>query len=446
MRRFVPPWMALVLLLAASTAASAGQFILRARTTADADTLCRRYGLIDVRLVHQQGPEEVCLVLANTQSAAEDSALRALVAADPLTVSIETDTSLALAESTSAGPALAQSTAAILEAFSRQAPVAYFGRQMPGGYVSQPAAGVIRLADAQQLATGGGVVAIIDTGIDPGHPALADVVVPGYDFVNDVGGVPTDFADLAQSTAAILEQLSGAAPNSVAILNQSTAAILEQATSNMLNAAQLPAAFGHGTMVAGLVHLVAPTASIMPLKAFRADGNASMSDLVSAIYYAVDHGATVINMSFTLAGPSQSLLDAITYAASQRTLLVAAVGNGGSQMTTYPASWPGVIAVASTTLADQRSVFSNYGRVDLSAPGEALITAYPGNHYAAVWGTSFSTALVSGAAALLQQWRPGLTEANALKVLEQGASVPSSLGKARLDLHRALVYLFHELN
>ncbi len=77
--------------------------------------------------------------------------------------------------------------------------------------------------------------------------------------------------------------------------------------------------------------------------------------------------------------------------------MVAAVGNNGSQIATYPASWKGVIVVASTSMTDHRSAFSNYGAVDMSAPGEALIIPYPGNHYAAVWGTSFSTALVSAA-------------------------------------------------
>ena len=62
----------------------------------------------------------------------------------------------------------------------------------------------------------------------------------------------------------------------------------------------MPVAFGHGTMVAGLIHLVAPTARIMPLKAFRADGTSTLADILRAIYFAADNGARVINMSFSL--------------------------------------------------------------------------------------------------------------------------------------------------
>ena len=437
-RQFLTAWLALVGLVALAASADAGQFILRARTGADADVLCARYGLVDVKVVHLQGADEICVVTADTQSAADADALRARVLADPLTEGFEVDSSQALAE-TASSAGLAQSTAAILEGFTLQPPLTYFGSQVPSAYVAQPAASIIRLAAAQRLATGAGIVAVIDTGIDAGHPALAGAVVQGYDFINGVPGFPSDLAEISQSTAAILEQLPAGAPDSVALLNQSTAAILEQSTAAILESAPLPAAFGHGTMIAGLIHLVAPTASIMPLKAFTADGSAQLSDLVAAIYYAVDNGATVINMSFTLAAPSQSMLDAISYATSQGVLCVAAAGNSGIQIDTYPASWSGVLDVASTTNADQRSLFSNWSsRVDLSAPGEALITAYPGNHYAAAWGTSFSTALVSGSVALMHQYAPRLNESAAMKALENGADVPSGMGKARLNAYHTL--------
>jgi subtilisin family serine protease len=438
----------ILLLLAAAVAlgaltADAGQFIMRTRSSADSDTLCRRFGLVEVRSVPHVGPDDICVVSAPTASSAEDAQLKAAVSADPLTLRFDIDGPVQLAESASSSAALAQSTAAILEGFSSQPPVLYFGSAVPGAFVTQPATSIVRLKAAQSIATGAGIVAVIDSGVDPTHTALAGALVPGYDFVNGVAGVPTDWAEIQQSTAAILEQVTP--PDSVAILNQSTAAILEQSTAAILESTQLPAAFGHGTMVASLVHLVAPTALIMPIKAFRADGSAELSDLVSAVYYAVDHGAAVINMSFTLVAPSPSLLDAIAYAASQRVLCVAAVGNDGSASSDYPASWPGVVAVASTNMYDQRSSFSNWGfRVDMAAPGEGLIVAYPGNHYAAAWGTSFSTALVSGAAALIAQFRPGLSEAVVLEILEKGACVPNYLGKARLDVYSALSRMLRE--
>jgi subtilisin family serine protease len=441
-RRFLP-WLVLSTLLVTSAVADAGQFILRARTTADAETLCQRYNLVDVRTIHLQGADEICLVRSTTSSPANDLALKALIAADKLTESIEVDTSFKLAE-TASSASLTQSTAAILEQFAGQTALPFFGSRVSSAYLGQPAAAIVHVGPAQRFATGAGVVAIIDTGVDPLHPALAAALVPGYDFINGVPGFPSDFADLAQSTAAILEQVSSPLLPAIAVLNQSTAAILEQSTAAILEGLPMPAAFGHGTMVAGLVHLVAPTAWIMPLKAFRADGNAQLSDLVNAIYYAVDNGATVVNMSFTVASPSQALADAVAYAAANGVLCVAAAGNGGVQMDTFPASWAGVVSVASTTNTDQRSLFSNWGsRVDLSAPGEGLITTYPGGHYAAVWGTSFSTALVSGAVAIVHQFSPRISESDALKILEQGAHAPGGMGKARLDLYLALTeFLF----
>src|SRR6185295_14874653 len=95
-------------------------------------------------------------------------------------------------------------------------------------------------------------------------------------------------------------------------VNGSTVAMVDPAIATLLT--QLPHAFGHGTMVAGLVHVVAPTAMIMPLKAFKADGTSNAFDIERAIYYAVDHGAKVINMSFSSETPSTELTRAIDYA------------------------------------------------------------------------------------------------------------------------------------
>jgi subtilisin family serine protease len=287
-------------------------------------------------------------------------------------------------------------------------------------------------------------VAIIDTGVDANHPLLRNVVAPGYDFTRNVAGSASDLIDLTQSTAAILEQSTAAIleQNSVVTLNQSTAAILEQSTAAILEGLpSLPAAFGHGTMVAGLVHLVAPTAKILPLKAFNADGTSQLSDIIRAIYYAVDNGARVINMSFSVEEPSAALMRAVAYATNHRVTCVAAVGNRGREMVVYPAAYRNVIAVASTSNTDQRSVFSDYGDavVTLAAPGETLITTYPGAHYAGVAGTSFSAALVSGGVALMLDAFPGLTPRQADSDLGRGATVVALPGLGRLDLLRAVL-------
>src|SRR5205807_8360965 len=160
-------------------------------------------------------------------------------------------------------------------------------------------------------------------------------------FTRNLPGIPSEFADLGQSTASILDQ------RTIVILNQSTASILDQSTASILDTRQVPRTFGHGTMVAGIINLVAPTAQIMPLKAFEADGTAHLFDIRHAIYYAVDHGAKVINMSFSTEQRSAELKRAISYAASRGVVCVSAAGNNGSRQRVYPAAFDNVLGVGS---------------------------------------------------------------------------------------------------
>src|SRR5215467_4818811 len=134
-------------------------------------------------------------------------------------------------------------------------PVSYSGSTVWDGYVNQPAASIVRVAAAQTTfnVTGTGIVADIDTGVDPNHPALQPVLLPGYDFTrNQPGGSEmTDY--------------SGPPPSggngSVFQVNQSTAAVLEQSTAAVLEGSPY-AAFGHGTIVLGIIHLVSPQAQL----------------------------------------------------------------------------------------------------------------------------------------------------------------------------------------
>ena len=89
-----------------------------------------------------------------------------------------------------------------------------------------------------------------------------------------------------------------------------------------------------------------------------------------------------------------------------------------------------------------RSTFSNYGSalVKVAAPGEALITTYPGKNYAAVWGTSFSAALVSGGGALLRQIDPNINQDQAATSLSQAVYLGPDLGAGRIDLFRTCQY------
>ena len=111
---------------------------------------------------------------------------------------------------------------------------------------------------------GFGTIAVIDTGIDEQNPILNRVVVPGYDFTRDLPGYASDLGDIDQSTAHILHQSTA---HILHQLNNSSSAALDAATANAISTTSLPNDFGRGTMVAGLIHLVAPGAKIMPLKA-----------------------------------------------------------------------------------------------------------------------------------------------------------------------------------
>jgi subtilisin family serine protease len=307
-------------------------------------------------------------------------------------VSVEVDQNVQT-QGTSAG-----STPAYL---NDRAPFAYYGTTVWHGYVYQPANTLIRTSTTQSAfntAGSGVIIADIDTGVDPNHPVLQGSLLAGYDFTrNQSGG--SEMSDVSQSTVAVLDG-NGTQTSQV---SQSTVAVLDQSTVAVLDGNPNYAAFGHGTMTAGIIHLVAPQAKILPLKSFQANGSGYNSDILRAIYYAVGHGAKVINMSFNYTTYSQELANAVNYATANGVICVAAAGNSGEQATVYPAALKGVIDVASTSNSDTPSTFSNYGAppVWLAAPGEGVMTTYPFGTYAAGWGTSFSTPLVSGTTALL---------------------------------------------
>jgi subtilase family protein len=317
-------------------------------------------------------------------------------------------------------------------------------------YVNQPAASIVEIQNAQNSfkVTGTGVVADIDTGVDPTHPVLQPVLVPGdgYDFTrNQPGGselndvAPSDFPTYPPPTCS-----SSTCP-APAQVNQSTAAVLDQSTAAVLDGNGNPnkyAAFGHGTMVMGIIHLVAPTAQLMPLKAFHSDGTAFLSDILRAIYYGVQNNANVINMSFDMKTSSVELQKALDYANQQNVICAASSGNDGTQEIVYPAALQNdVMGVASTTNQDTRSQFSNYGNaiVWVAAPGESIVSTYPFNTYAAGWGTSFSAPFVSGGAALLHNLSTATAQSGA--ALATSHAVPLTdpgMNNGRLDLCMAL--------
>jgi len=313
-------------------------------------------------------------------------------------------------------------------------PVNYYGNTVTDGYVNQPAAQIIRVAQAQSVfnVSGVGIVADIDTGVDPTHPALQGVLLVGYDFTrNQPGG--SELNDISMSAPPPCETCAAA------YVNQHTAAMLDQHTAAMLDGSQY-AAFGHGTMVMGVIHLVAPTAQLLPLKAFSADGSGSLSNILAAIYYAVQNNTNVINMSFDMTTSSTELTNAINYANGHNVICAASSGNDGAEELVYPAGLQNVMGVASTNNQDQRSSFSNYGNqiVWVAAPGEGVITTYPFATYAAGWGTSFSAPMVAGTASLLVNMQSSSSQNQAAWAIAHAKWIGLNMGNGRLDVYGSL--------
>ena len=320
------------------------------------------------------------------------------------------------------------------------APVNYYGAIAWHGYVVQPATQIIRLQDAQNgFRIGGtGIVAVIDTGVDVNHPVLSSVLLPGYDFTRnqpgasewlDVSGLENGYPD------------TNTQDQQPSYVQQSTAAVLDQSTAAVLDGKDYTA-FGHGTMTSGLIHLVAPKAKILPLKAFSSDGTGELSNIISALYYAVQHHANVVNMSFDLTSSSPALNQAVTYANKAGVVLVAAAGNEGTSAPVYPAALNGyVIGIASTTNWDSRSSFSNYGSRDvwIAAPGENIVSTFPGGTYASASGTSFSSPIVAGTVSLLLEvkQRP-VSQSQAAKALANAQRLDTDLNNGRLNVYQAV--------
>jgi type VII secretion-associated serine protease mycosin len=232
----------------------------------------------------------------------------------------------------------------------------------------------LKVSQAHAISTGAGVtVAVIDTGVSPNRD-LSRNLLPGYD---EVTAKPDGRSDKD----------------------------------------------GHGTNMAGLIAAhgrggsgvlgIAPSAKLLPIKAAN-DGRISGGAIASGIDYALSHHAKVINVSIA-AGPAFELLKAVKDASKADAVIVAGAGNGGGTLVGYPAAAEGVLAVGATDKEGKHWPDSTHGpSLQICAPGVGIVTTGLENKYTEADGTSDSTAIVSGAVALVRARFPQLSAAEVI--------------------------------
>jgi len=262
----------------------------------------------------------------------------------------------------------------------------------------------IRAPEAWAIADGTGVrIAVLDTGVDCGHPDIGAVCGETYD----------------------------------AIENDSTQADGDGHGTHVASTAA--GATNNGQGVSG----VAWGATVLPVKVMDDNGDGNDAWAAAGLVWAADHGADVVNMSFGGSGLSRLMADALRYARDRGVVLVASAGNSGDDSPNFPADADGVVSVGATLPSDERAAFSTYGHVHLAAPGVGILAAVPGG-YDAMSGTSMASPLVAGAAGLVRRLRPGSSPDEVESVLAETAvdlGQPGRdpyFGAGRVDLAAAM--------
>ncbi|HEU5486829.1 MAG TPA: S8 family serine peptidase [Microlunatus sp.] len=307
-----------------------------------------------------------------------------------------------------------------------------FGSQWGLTKINAPAAWDISTGSASV------VVGIIDSGCDLDHPELAPLLVNGFDMV-DLGANPTAPAGF---------RFEGDFAGRDAVPEDEV---------------------GHGTHVAGTIAAVSNNGvqvagvgwqtRIMPIKALtrmvrisdgQVRGVGSSADVAAAVRWAADNGAHVINMSLGADAPTSVESSAVAYAIGKGVVVVAAMGNDGSANPSFPAAYPGVVAVGAIDSADKKASFSQTGsHISLAAPGVGILSTYLAGGTTTMSGTSMATPHVAGVAALIKAVKPSATGAEIADILRTTARplrdaatdpVPNdAYGHGCLDAQAALV-------
>ena len=294
----------------------------------------------------------------------------------------------------------------------------------------------IHASDAWNNSTGAGqTIAVVDTGVDLGHPDLQSQLVPGATFACGGGPAPCGDGDWRGPDGAGQEtDIHGTHVSGIAA-----------------------AAANNGVGGAG----VAPDAKIMPVKVLE-NGSGSFADIGAGIRYAADNGANVINLSLgappgsqllTLLGLNADAKDAVAYAREKGVVVVASAGNETAPLCDTPSWEQGAMCVAASDRGEQRANYSNFGlKLDMkavTAPGGAgdkvcaddIIATVPRGmgtpkcgqpDYDALAGTSMAAPHVSGLAALLTA--QGRSADQVEKALMDTAHAPGSNETGKYDL------------